>query len=480
MQAPPRGRERGIESAPRQAEVRPYFKYALAATGAVLLLPFMIVVLILWLSNPDPHPLVTGLVGAGISISIATAGSAIWMRRPESADISFGELMIWGFWRRRRAEVQLEEGTALLGLDRSGTPQREPRVTRAQQLEVLRDLSSAIEAKDPYTHGHSQRVERHSYRTALAMGLSVSDIEDLRKAAALHDVGKVRVPDRVLRKPEDLTIEERRLVEDHVLVGAWMVSRVGSAQVVEAVRHHHERWDGLGYPDGLAGTDIPLFARVIAVADSYDAMTSTRPYRAGLGRRNAVDVLREESGTQWDPVVVEAFLSTLAMPVPVAGILAFLPFPRLGREIAVLLKRVGAASLAPAASAAGAAAVLGASVVGVPTDLPHQAPAAQHRIEVSSPSYSDEGLPDRVEELVLGERVRKRPAKKIGVAGSQIQSFVNEPQGALQDSGPNDEPQDGVVPAGPTRDPNPLKGRDCVDHPGQGTGGGNPKHCGPP
>src|SRR5918996_5450773 len=209
---------------PQHADVRPYLLHALVATAVVVLLPLALVLFLLSAVEPDPPVLVTALAGAGISIIAATLGSAVWMRRPESADLSFGELMIWGWFRRVRAEDQLKEGTRLLGLDRSGTPREEPRVPQAEQLEILRDLSRALEAKDPYTHGHSQRVERHSYRTALGLGLSVNDIEELRKAAALHDVGKVRIPDRLLRKASGLTIEERAVVEEHVLVGAWMAS----------------------------------------------------------------------------------------------------------------------------------------------------------------------------------------------------------------------------------------------------------------
>jgi hypothetical protein len=180
----------------------------------------------------------------------------------------------------------------------------------------------------------------------------------------LHDVGKIRVPDRVLRKPGKLDREERMIVEEHVVVGAWMVSSVGSADVVSSVRHHHERWDGRGYPDGLAGTDIPLFARIIAVADAYDAITSTRPYRASAGRDDAIDVLRAGTGTQFDPEVVEAFVSALPSRIPVAaGLFILFGGPgRLFRQLGLWFRRLGVGSLTPAAGATGAAIVLGASI----------------------------------------------------------------------------------------------------------------------
>jgi hypothetical protein len=197
------------------------------------------------------------------------------------------------------------------------------------------------------------------------MHLALADIDDLRKAAALHDVGKIRVPDRILRKPENLTDEERLVIEEHAVVGAWMVSSVGNADVIAAVRHHHERWDGAGYPDGLTGSEIPLFARIIAVADAYDAITSSRPYRSSSGRDDACGVLRDNSGSQFDPDVVEAFIAALPARLPVtAGLFLILGGApqRLLRAFASWLKRMGAGSLSPAVGATGAAIVLGASV----------------------------------------------------------------------------------------------------------------------
>ncbi|MDP9225345.1 MAG: HD-GYP domain-containing protein, partial [Actinomycetota bacterium] len=340
-----------------------YLPHALVATAAVIVLPVFLVSILVLVMDPNPPLFVSTFVAIVVGMLTVAAGSALWLRTPDSAEVSFGDLMIWGWLRRKRAEDLLAEGTRLLGLDRSGRPQMQQRVSREQQLSILRELTSALESKDPYTHGHSRRVERHVYRTAMAMGLPSQDIEDLRKAAALHDVGKIRVPDRILRKPEALTAEERAVLEDHVIVGAWMVSSAGNADVVSGVRHHHEEWDGSGYPDRLANTDIPLFSRVIAVADTFDAITSTRPYRAGAGHDRAIQILRAEAGRQFDPNVVDAFIKTLPAPVPVtAGLLAFLTGPRLlSSKAAVLLKRAGAGALAPAAGATGAVILAGAA-----------------------------------------------------------------------------------------------------------------------
>ncbi|MFN2389918.1 MAG: HD-GYP domain-containing protein, partial [Actinomycetota bacterium] len=311
----------------------------------------------------------------------------LWARHPHSATVSFGELMLWSWLRRRRAERKLAEAARLLGLDR-GEPVHVARLPADQQLEILEELNAALESKDPYTHGHSRRVARHVYRTALTMGLAVHAIEDLRRAAALHDVGKVRIPESIIRKPGPLTREERGLVEQHPALGAWMVSRAGSQDVVDAVRHHHERWDGRGYPDRLEGTDIPLFARIIAVADAFDAMTSTRPYRASLGRDSGVEILKRESGVQFDPLVVEAFLSTLSRHslLPLAGVLVAFRWPRkAAREAVVAMKKISVSSLAPAAGAAGAAVLIGTSVLA-PSQAPATPPPQAETTSSGSPS----------------------------------------------------------------------------------------------
>jgi putative nucleotidyltransferase with HDIG domain len=343
--------------------VKPFFAHALLATLSVIFVPLIVVFGLM--ASLETFPIVLAAVlGVVLAITMMVIGSVLWARRSEASDIGFSDLMLWRWIRRRRAEEDLAHGARLLGLDRSGQPIDAVRISPEQQLQVLKDLTAALESKDPYTHGHSQRVERHSYRTAAEMGLSAEDIEDLRKAAALHDVGKIRVPDRILRKAGPLTPEERTIVEEHAVVGAWMVSSVGNADVIAAVRHHHERWDGAGYPDGMSGSDIPLFARLISVADAYDAITSTRPYRASSGRDEAVDALRAGAGTHFDPEVVEMFIQSLPSRVPLAaGLFVILGGPgRLFREIAMWFRRLGAGSLTPAVGATGAAIVLGASM----------------------------------------------------------------------------------------------------------------------
>lgn len=391
----------------RYPSIRPYLGHAIAATAAVVLLPVVLVMVLVAVWSPTPPLLAIAAVGVLTALGAVVIGTALWMRRPDAAFISFSDLMILRWMQRRRAEKQLAEGARLLGLDPTGQPIDQVHVSPEDQLQVLKDLTAALEAKDPYTHGHSQRVERHAYRTAAAMGLSASDLEDVRKAAALHDVGKIRVSDRILRKDGPLTDDERKMIEEHAVVGAWMVSSVGNADVIAAVRHHHEAWDGSGYPDGVSGTEIPLFARIIAVADAYDAINSTRPYRASCGRQHAVEVLKAESGRQFDPKVVECFLAGLPTRLPVAaGLLVAVAGPqRLLRELFAWFRRFGAGSLSPSIGAAGAAVVLGASVFT--PNLPVERP--QPRTGELNQASVDEAP------VVLGTRVDRaggaRPAK---------------------------------------------------------------------
>jgi len=170
-------------------------------------------------------------------------------------------------------------------------------------------LASALESKDTGTRAHSQRVQR--YATVLTSARAPELLNDpaVEYGFLLHDVGKIGIPDELLRKPAALTIAERRLMEKHTLLGHQMLDGITflHGACVEIVRSHHERWDGRGYPDGLGGEEIPLGARVFAVADALDAMTSNRPYRPAQSWSYAMDEIQRESGGQFDPDVVDAF-----------------------------------------------------------------------------------------------------------------------------------------------------------------------------
>jgi putative nucleotidyltransferase with HDIG domain len=188
-------------------------------------------------------------------------------------------------------------------------------------LDIVTSLSDAIETRDSYTNGHSKRVAIYSVEIARNMGWDDYELERLSIAAILHDIGKVGIPDAVLLKPTPLNSHEYDIMKLHPELSANIVSKIENFQeLVGWVRYHHEHLDGSGYPYGLRGNEIPMAARVIAVADAYDAMTSDRPYRKAMPMESVIEVLREGAGTQWDAEVVEISLRNLeVLPKDVAA-----------------------------------------------------------------------------------------------------------------------------------------------------------------
>jgi putative two-component system response regulator len=195
------------------------------------------------------------------------------------------------------------------------------------RLEILERLARAAEYRDDTTGQHIIRVGRLSEQVGRVLGLNEERLFELRHAAPLHDVGKIGVPDAILRKPAPLTREEWAVMRQHTEIGARILE--GCAYpVIQMARTialtHHERWDGKGYPQGLGGEEIPLWGRIVAVVDAYDAMTNDRPYRPALSQEQAVEILRAERGKQFDPLIVDAFLnpatfSTLQEEMPESG-----------------------------------------------------------------------------------------------------------------------------------------------------------------
>lgn len=174
-------------------------------------------------------------------------------------------------------------------------------------------LITALEARDEYTKGHTARVSRMALRLGRFMGLVEETLRELEIGATLHDIGKIGVRDAVLLKPGKLTDEEYARIQEHAIIGAEILRPISSLRgVIPLIMLHHERWDGQGYPSALAGEAIPLGARIIAIADAYDAMTSDRPYRAGMGVAKALEVIEMESGRQFCPECARAFLDMMA------------------------------------------------------------------------------------------------------------------------------------------------------------------------
>jgi putative nucleotidyltransferase with HDIG domain len=182
------------------------------------------------------------------------------------------------------------------------------RELEATLLETIETLNAAVEARDPYTAGHAQRVRRVALAIGRELRLPTKQLGALGTAALFHDIGKIGMPDSILTKPDKLTRAEAAVMREHVTRGAEIVSRISSlSDSVPAIRHHHERWDGLGYPDRLRGTDIPIEAAIIAIADSWDAMTTDRPYATALDMTEALLQIQAGRGKQFNPAVVDAF-----------------------------------------------------------------------------------------------------------------------------------------------------------------------------
>lgn len=183
---------------------------------------------------------------------------------------------------------------------------------KAMSLQTITTIANILDAKDPYTEGHSQRVAIYSSQLAAALGMSPADVDNIRKIALMHDIGKIGVPNAILNKASRLDDDEYERMKLHPVVGGDIVKCVKTVPgIYEGVRCHHERYDGKGYPDGLKGEQIPYVARIIAVADAYDAMTTNRVYRQHLNHDYVIGEIERGSGTQFDPVIAKKMVELL-------------------------------------------------------------------------------------------------------------------------------------------------------------------------
>ena len=175
---------------------------------------------------------------------------------------------------------------------------------------TIKSISSALDSKDPYTHGHSLRVTLYSMILAKTIGLNDKEMEEIETAGLLHDIGKIGIPQKILCKPGKLDDEERKIMMLHPENSEKLIINIKRLKGISAwLKNHHEKWDGTGYPQGISGENIPLCARIIAIADTYDAMTSTRPYRNALSHEIAIEEIKKCAGTQFDPRLAEIFVS---------------------------------------------------------------------------------------------------------------------------------------------------------------------------
>jgi putative nucleotidyltransferase with HDIG domain len=326
-------------------------------------------------------------VGLAVALSLATstAGSAFWRKRGGHGEVLFSELLLWGWLRSWRQERELANATRLLDLVNPGGARADARddLSTERREHLLRQLATALEAQDVYLNGHSRRVARHATMIARGMGLSSQDVARIRAAAAVHDIGKLLTPKAIINKPGRLTDAEFEVVKRHPVDGAEMVAALGDPELTRIVRHHHERLDGAGYPDRLSGEAIPLGARIIAVADTFDAITSARPYRDAAPHQKAIDILREEAGAQLDPDAVKAFLAYYSgsRPTVVWAIVT----SSIRRVVAWLSGDPAAAatiSASKVAAATVATATIGAVASAAPVPVVHHAqrPAVVYRV----------------------------------------------------------------------------------------------------
>jgi HD-GYP domain-containing protein (c-di-GMP phosphodiesterase class II) len=363
-------------SSERPAPSAKHFAQVAVATLLVAGLP---VAIVWWLrgSGTVSSAALGALIGMGLSLGLSRVACLVWESLPGSDDLLFSELMIWGYLHRWLMQRRLASARALLGpmgeTSRSSLDGLSPK----DPVELLERLVARMETRDPYLHGHSRRVARHSWMIARRMGLPRAQAARIRTAAALHDVGKINTPRKILHKAGGLTAAEFERIKRHPGDGARMVDVLRDAELTAIVRHHHERLDGSGYPSGLSGEEIPLGARIIAVADSFDAITSTRPYRSARTHKQGIDILKEEAGIKLDRDAVRAFCSHYAgrHPLAVWSSVAGLPeraLSWLGESVAGVAT---AAKVVAVAALVGGAAVTSATL-GLPAAKPR--PPAAH------------------------------------------------------------------------------------------------------
>jgi putative two-component system response regulator len=253
----------------------------------------------------------TGVSDTSTAVECMRAGAFDYLTKP--FDLEDVVIRVERALERRRLLLESRRQRSAL----EARVRQETRAARRVFLGAIRSLSSALEAKDDYTRGHSERVSRISGEVARALGIAREETRRIRLAAWLHDIGKIGVRESVLLKPGPLTEDEYRLVKTHPVIGEQILAPVLlDSGTVRIVRHHHEHYGGDGYPDALRASAIPLGARVLAVADAFDALTSDRPYRAKLSPESALEVLRGGAGTQWQPTLVEVLAQRMEVLWP--------------------------------------------------------------------------------------------------------------------------------------------------------------------
>jgi HD-GYP domain-containing protein (c-di-GMP phosphodiesterase class II) len=416
---------------------------AVLTTALVIVLPAVIVGVVV----PEGGvPLMIASASAAVTLStiIAGVGSALWKRRPQSRDVIFSDLMLWGLLRRWRTERRLSRTRELYESAR--------RAGATVDIDLMTALNELLEARDSYTHGHGRRVARYARRVADVMHVPALDVARISAAAAVHDIGKLHTPRAILNNPGRLSNQEFAVIKRHPADGADMLAAIGDPEIAAMVRHHHERLDGHGYPDGLVGSEIPLGARIIAVADTFDAITSSRAYRSAGTHKRALDILRKEAGSQLDAAAVAAFVScyssrraiacfALAVSIPQRIVEALRTIPSAvslsSSGVAAVLPAVGAAGVLTLSHAASASRhlqsrqVIPTAVVRQVTLTSRQAPTKRSRAHSTAP-HSSKPRPGRhVNQTLLQPHIHTTPAAPGSngiIASSVVVQESSEPE----------------------------------------------------
>jgi hypothetical protein len=385
----------------RRPGLAPSVKQFAQVALATLLVAGCPIAIVWWLraSGTISSAILCLLLGMVLSLAASQSGRVLWEKRPGSEDLLFSELMVWGYLHRLHTQHRLASALDTLG-PMSQTQRRDADgLSTKARAKLLERLVAGMETRDPYLHGHSRRVARHSWMIARRMGLPRAEVARIRTAAAIHDVGKTETPKTILHKAGRLTDGEFDVIKRHPGDGALMVAALRDPELTSMVRHHHERLDGTGYPDALSGDEIPLGARIIAVADTFDAITSERPYRPASPHKRAIGILKGEAGTKLDPAVVRAFCGHYAGRRPLAlwAFVAGLP------ERVVSWLGGSVASVATAAKVVAVAALVGGAAA---TSSTLGLPVADHH-PARTPSQSPTGS--------QAQSAGSRPVKSLAV-----------------------------------------------------------------
>jgi len=254
--------------------------------------------------------MVTGYPEIDMAVEAMRLGAYDFIIKP--ADLDLVTLSVKKALEKKRLEEEVEayhNHLERLVEERTAKLQQAYRILKKAHLDSVKILAEAIDAKDPYTRGHSDRVKRMSLKIAYQLGFAEERLESLEYGALLHDIGKIGIRDEVLQKPGALSPEEYQHIQEHPLIGVKIVEGIDFFKdMIPVIRHHHEHFDGSGYPDGLAGEAIPLEARIIFVPDAFDAMSTLRPHRRAMPLEDVLMELDKGKNKQFDPQVLEIFL----------------------------------------------------------------------------------------------------------------------------------------------------------------------------